>query len=235
MHQEEINKEKRDCVWRWVGFVWGCVVVLSSGTLFAFNCYSDVLAARLALTSTALNVAVNMGFVGQYLLSFIAGMLSDRVGVRAAYAYGTAAMALGYGGLYAQARTRFSAAPALVALWYLLVGIGGSGYYITTMNTVPRNFAPRAPPRLWRARHLLRPLRRPLHRRLPAPLPRLAQPPGHGPRPLRLHRRRRHRRPPHPAPPPSWQVLSVIFLFFLILILLLLLLLSNQHCCRHYR
>lgn len=146
MHQEEINKEKRDCVWRWVGFVWGCVVVLSSGTLFAFNCYSDVLAARLALTSTALNVAVNMGFVGQYLLSFIAGMLSDRVGVRAAYAYGTAAMALGYGGLYAQARTRFSAAPALVALWYLLVGIGGSGYYITTMNTVPRNFAPRARP-----------------------------------------------------------------------------------------
>lgn len=133
-------------MWRWVSFVWGCVVVLASGTLFAFNCYSDLLAARLSLTSTMLNVAVNMGFVGQYLLSFIAGMLSDRLGIRVAYAYGVAAMVLGYGGLYAQTRTVFSTSPVLVALWYLLIGIGGSGYYITTMNNVPKNFLPHARP-----------------------------------------------------------------------------------------
>ena len=133
-------------MWRWVSFVWGCVVVLASGTLFAFNCYSDLLAARLSLTSTVLNVAVNMGFVGQYLLSFIAGMLSDRLGIRVAYAYGVTAMVLGYGGLYAQTRTVFSTSPVLVALWYLLIGIGGSGYYITTMNNVPKNFLPHARP-----------------------------------------------------------------------------------------
>lgn len=144
--QEEKKKEQRTWVWRWVSFVWGCVVVLASGTLFAFNCYSDLLAARLSLTSTVLNVAVNMGFVGQYLLSFIAGMLSDRLGIRVAYAYGVAAMVLGYGGLYAQTRTVFSTSPVLVALWYLLIGIGGSGYYITTMNNVPKNFLPHARP-----------------------------------------------------------------------------------------
>jgi len=119
---------------------------MASGTLFAFNCYSDVLSERLSLTSTELNVAVNMGFVGQYILSLIPGMISDRLGIRYAYLYGVIAMICGYGGLFAQVKSLFSKSAYLVYLWYLLVGIGGGGYYITTMNNVPKNFLPKARP-----------------------------------------------------------------------------------------
>eukprot|EP01102_Stenamoeba_stenopodia_P016048 TRINITY_DN5552_c0_g1_i1.p1 TRINITY_DN5552_c0_g1~~TRINITY_DN5552_c0_g1_i1.p1 ORF type:complete len:509 (+),score=90.85 TRINITY_DN5552_c0_g1_i1:238-1764(+) len=129
-------------VWRWIVFVVGLVVTITSGSLYAISVYSPLMKTTMGWNQKQLNLVQTIGDIGLFLGYFI-GAVFDKYGPVWTSILSAVLVFTGYIGLYIQFKLpplSQNASWIISAILFFLVGQGSNGSNCVALTTNMKNF-----------------------------------------------------------------------------------------------
>jgi len=136
----------RPSISKWITFVYGLLVSLMAGTLYAYSSYSDHFKSLMDYSQTEANMAIAFGNNGLYISAIFIGRLFDSHGPGATLFVGAICLGVGYTFLGFTLNASFGEGGrggqniVLVCLYFLLVGVGSACASVASLATNSYNF-----------------------------------------------------------------------------------------------